>query len=54
MNDSFKGKDVLDYLRQRKYGIYVLQETHMTTESEKNICALHGITMCGQLDAVQI
>ena len=42
MNDSFKRKDVLDYLQQRKYGIYLLQETHIKTESENYLCTAWG------------
>ena len=36
LRDNFKRKDVFNYLREKKYAIYCLQDTHFT-ETEENI-----------------
>ena len=37
LGDSHKRKDIFNYLRQKKFSIYCLQDTHFTEKIEKNI-----------------
>ena len=37
-----KRKDVLNYLREQRYDIYFLQETHLLTETENHLRASWG------------
>ena len=37
LGNTQKRKDVLNYLRQKKYSIYCLQDTHFTHELENHI-----------------
>ena len=45
INDSKKRKDTFDFLRQLKYSIYFLQETHLQVDSEKFIRLGGGIPL---------
>ena len=42
LGDQDKRKDVFHYLKQRKYSIYLLQDTHFTTKEENYIRSMWG------------
>ena len=45
ISNGQKRKDILDYLRQHNYGIYLLQETHIKVESENFLRAAWGLNV---------
>ena len=45
ISNGQKRKDILDYLRQHNYGIYLLQETHIKVKSENFLPAAWGLNV---------
>ena len=45
ISNGQKRKDILDYLRQHNYGIYLLQKTRMKVESENFLRAAWGLNV---------
>ena len=45
ISNGQKHKDILDYLRQHNYGIYLLQETYIKVESENFLSAAWGLNV---------
>ena len=45
LGNSMKRKDVFDFLREKKYNIYMLQETHLKTDQENFIRSAWGYSV---------